>query len=74
MHQLSFPASNKRVTAPFALVHSDLWGPAPVQSFTGFKYYLVLVDEFTKFTWVYLLKHKSDTLQVFTEFHAMVQT
>uniref|UniRef100_A0A2N9GWX8 Integrase catalytic domain-containing protein n=1 Tax=Fagus sylvatica TaxID=28930 RepID=A0A2N9GWX8_FAGSY len=49
MHQLSFSVSNKRVTAPFALVHSDLWGPAPVQSSTGFKYYLVLVDEFTKF-------------------------
>uniref|UniRef100_A0A2N9IZW0 Integrase catalytic domain-containing protein n=1 Tax=Fagus sylvatica TaxID=28930 RepID=A0A2N9IZW0_FAGSY len=72
--QLSFSVSNKRVTAPFALVHSDLWGPAPVQSSTGFKYYLVLVDEFTKFTWVYLLKHKSDTLQVFTDFHAMIQT
>jgi hypothetical protein len=74
MHQLSFPVSNKQVTAPFALVHSDLWGPAPVQSSTGFKYYVVFVDEFTKFTWVYLLKHKSDTLQVFSEFHAMVQT
>jgi hypothetical protein len=74
MHQLSFSVSNKRVTAPFALVHSDLWGPAPVQSSTGFKYYLVLVDEFTKFTCVYLLKHKSDTLQVFTDFHAMIQT
>ena len=74
MHQLSFSVSNKRVTAPFALVHSNLWGPAPIQSSTGFKYYLVLVDEFTKFTWVYLLKHKSDTLQVFTDFHAMIQT
>ena len=74
MHQLSFPVSNKQVTAPFALVHSDLWGPAPVQSSAGFKYYVVFVDEFTKFTWVYLLKHKSDTFQVFSEFHAMVQT
>ena len=72
MHKLSFPVSNKSVTTPFALVHSDLWGLAPVQSSIGFKYYFVLFDEFTKFTWVYLLKHKSDTLQVFSEFHAMV--
>uniref|UniRef100_A0A2N9GMZ0 Integrase catalytic domain-containing protein n=1 Tax=Fagus sylvatica TaxID=28930 RepID=A0A2N9GMZ0_FAGSY len=66
--------SNKTVSSPFSLVHADLWGPAPIVSYTGFKYYLVLVDEFTKFTWTYLLKHKSDTLQVFTQFHAMVHT
>uniref|UniRef100_A0A2N9G177 Integrase catalytic domain-containing protein n=1 Tax=Fagus sylvatica TaxID=28930 RepID=A0A2N9G177_FAGSY len=74
MHQLPFPVSNKTVSSPFSLVHADLWGPAPIVSYTGFKYYLVLVDEFTKFTWTYLLKHKSDTLQVFTQFHAMVHT
>uniref|UniRef100_A0A2N9H7L1 Integrase catalytic domain-containing protein n=1 Tax=Fagus sylvatica TaxID=28930 RepID=A0A2N9H7L1_FAGSY len=72
MHQLPFPVSNKTVSSPFSLIHADLWGPAPIVSYTGFKYYLVLVDEFTKFTWTYLLKHKSDTLQVFTQFHAML--
>uniref|UniRef100_A0A2N9IRZ8 Integrase catalytic domain-containing protein n=1 Tax=Fagus sylvatica TaxID=28930 RepID=A0A2N9IRZ8_FAGSY len=74
MHQLPFPVSNKTVTSPFALVHADLWGPAPVLSSVGFRFYLVLVDEFTKFTWVYLLKHKSDTFKVFTQFQAMVNT
>jgi transposase InsO family protein len=74
MHQLPFPDSNKTVTSPFALVHADLWGPAPVSSYVGFRFYLVLVDEFTKFTWVYLLKHKSDTFKVFTQFHVMVNT
>uniref|UniRef100_A0A2N9E3A6 Integrase catalytic domain-containing protein n=1 Tax=Fagus sylvatica TaxID=28930 RepID=A0A2N9E3A6_FAGSY len=64
MHQLPFPVSNKTVTSPFALVHADLWGPAPVLSSVGFRFYLVLVDEFTKFTWVYLLKHKSDTFKL----------
>ena len=45
-----------------------------MSSYAGFRFYLVLVDEFTKFTWVYLLKHKSDTFKVFTQFHAMVNT
>ncbi len=66
MHQLPFPVSNKSVSSPFALVHADLWGPVPIMSYTGFRYYLVLVDEFTKFTWTYLLKHKLDTFKVFT--------
>jgi transposase InsO family protein len=74
MHKLHFPVSNKKSTAPFALVHADLWGPAPITSFTGFRYYLVVVDDFTKFTWTYLLEHKSDTFSIFTQFQAMVQT
>ena len=74
MHQLPFPVSNKSVSSPFALIHADLWGPAPIMSYTGFRYYLVLVDEFTKFTWTYLLKHKLDTFKVFTQFQAMVNT
>ena len=45
-----------------------------MSSYVGFRFYLVLVDEFTKFTWVYLLKHKSDTFKVFTQFQAMVNT
>uniref|UniRef100_A0A2N9FWE2 Integrase catalytic domain-containing protein n=1 Tax=Fagus sylvatica TaxID=28930 RepID=A0A2N9FWE2_FAGSY len=74
MHQLPFPISNKTVTSPFELIHADLWGPAPVTASNGFRFYLVFVDEFTKFTWVYLLKHKSDTFQVFTQFRAMIET
>ena len=66
MHQLPFPVSNKTVTSPFALIYADLWGTTPMMSYTSFRFYLVLVDEFTKFKWVYLLKHKLDTFKVFT--------
>uniref|UniRef100_A0A2N9J6E2 Integrase catalytic domain-containing protein n=1 Tax=Fagus sylvatica TaxID=28930 RepID=A0A2N9J6E2_FAGSY len=74
MHQLPFPVSINKVTAPFQLVHADLWGPAPNVSINAFRFYLVLVDEFTKFTWVYLLKHKSDTFSIFKQFTALVKT
>jgi transposase InsO family protein len=74
MHQLPFPTSNKTITSPFELVHADLWGPAPVVASNSFRFYLVFVDEFTKFTWVYLLKYKSDTFQVFTQFRSMIDT
>uniref|UniRef100_A0A2N9J0Y8 Integrase catalytic domain-containing protein n=1 Tax=Fagus sylvatica TaxID=28930 RepID=A0A2N9J0Y8_FAGSY len=74
MHQLPFPTSNKTITSPFELVHADLWGPAPVVASNSFRFYLVFVDEFTKFTWVYLLKHKSNTFQVFTQFRSMIDT
>jgi hypothetical protein len=74
MHQLPFSVSTNKVTAPFQLVHADLWGPAPSVSLNGFRFYLVLVDEYTKFTWVYLLTHKSDTFNIFKQFIALVKT
>ena len=73
MHQLPFPASTNKVTAPFQLVHADLWGPAPSVSLNGFRFYLVLVYEYTKFTWLYLLKNKSDTVTLFKQFTALVK-
>ena len=74
MHQLPFPISTNKVKELFQLVHADLWGPAPFVSLNVFRFYLVLVDEFTKFTWVYLLKHKSDTFAIFKQFTTLIQT
>ena len=74
MHQLPFPISTTKVKEPFQLIHADLWGPAPFVSINGFRFYLVLVDEFTTFTWVYLLKHKSNTFAIFKQFTTLIQT
>ncbi len=62
MHRFPFVESVTKSLHPLHLLHADLWGPAPIVSTNGFRHYLVLVDDFTKFFWVYLLKHKSDTL------------
>ncbi|KAI3752823.1 hypothetical protein L2E82_24860 [Cichorium intybus] len=43
-----------------SLMHMDLFGPVPVASLAGKKYYLVIVDEFPRFTWVMFLRNKSD--------------
>ena len=39
----------------------------------GFKFYVSFVDDFSRFTWIYLLKHKSDVEQVFYNFQAHVE-
>ena len=41
---------NKRVFAPFELVHYDVWGPCPVMSPTGFKYFVTFVNDFSRVT------------------------
>ena len=42
------------------LLHIDLMGPARVQSLGGKKYILVVVDDFTRYTWVVLFKDKTE--------------
>ena len=45
---------------PLELLHIDLMGPVRVQSLGGKKYILVVVDDFTRYTWVVFLKDKAE--------------
>ncbi|KAI0492719.1 hypothetical protein KFK09_026995 [Dendrobium nobile] len=54
-HKQPFVTSTSVCHKPFELVHSDVWGPAPTPSTQGYRYYVVFIDEFTRFTWLYLL-------------------
>jgi hypothetical protein len=58
-HQLPFPKYVSLSKAPLELVFFDVWGLAPV-SVGRFKYYVSFIDDYSKFTWFYLLKNKSD--------------
>lgn len=60
-------------TEAFELLHIDIWGPFSVPSIEGYKYFLTIVDDNTRVTWVYLLRTKDDVLRVFPEFIAMVE-
>ena len=73
MHQLPFNKSDFVASKPFELVHSDVWGPAPITSINDFRYYLVFVDDYSKFSCLYLLKHKSDVFNVFKYLKALVE-
>ncbi|KAJ3705170.1 hypothetical protein LUZ61_008875 [Rhynchospora tenuis] len=72
-HQLPFSSSSHSSTSPLEIVHSDVWGPCPIVSKNGYKYYLIFVDEFTRFTWIFFLRQKSDVIQVFSNFKAQVE-
>ena len=60
-HKLSFPYSVSISTHPFDLVHCDIWGPLSTKSITGSSYFLTIVDDKSRFTWVHLLENKSQT-------------
>jgi len=52
--------SANRALKPFDLIHMDLWGPFSQSSVHGHKYFLTIVDDFSHYTWIVLLKTKGD--------------
>ncbi|KAM2376016.1 hypothetical protein ACFX1X_042815 [Malus domestica] len=59
-HKLSFSSSTSSVSTSLELLHCDVWGPSPIPSVSGYKFYLLIVDEFTKYTWMFPMKYKSE--------------
>ena len=57
--RLSFPFNNKMSNCSFNLIHMDVWGPYSIATLDGFKYFLTMVDDATRATWLFLMKSKS---------------
>ena len=74
MHRIPFPKHDMSSTSPLQLVHSDVWGPALVTSVLGYRIYVIFVDDFTRFTWLFLLKYRYEVFIVFLHFKALVET
>ncbi|KAL0349326.1 UNVERIFIED_CONTAM: Retrovirus-related Pol polyprotein from transposon RE2 [Sesamum angustifolium] len=73
-HRLSFPSSITRSKHMFKLIHTDVWGPYKIASLTNCNYFLTIVDDFTRATWTFLLKHKSQVHHTLATFFTMVNT
>jgi transposase InsO family protein len=71
--RLPFTTSSSRDEQAFDLVHCDLL-TSPVLSLSGYKYYLVILDDFSHFLWTFPLRLKSDTFTTLTHFFAWVST
>nr|GEY26853.1 hypothetical protein [Tanacetum cinerariifolium] len=55
------------------LLHMDLCGPMRVASINGKKYILVIVDDYSRYTWTLFLRSKDETPKVLKEFLTMIQ-
>ncbi|KAH0765122.1 hypothetical protein KY285_000993 [Solanum tuberosum] len=72
-HRLPFQSSSNRRSAPFELVHTDLMGPTRTTSCSGYRYAMILIDDFSRFTWVYFLREKNEALSKFVEFSSIIE-
>jgi hypothetical protein len=67
-HQLPFLSSETKSTVPLELIFYDVWGPSPILSNNGACFYVIFVDHFSKFTWIYPIACKSDVFSIFPKF------
>ncbi|GAB2274241.1 hypothetical protein Dimus_039074 [Dionaea muscipula] len=72
-HSLPFHRSSTTSTRPLQLLFMDVWGPAPVVSREGFRFYLSIVDAFSRYTWFFPLQCKSDVYNQFVNFQKTVE-
>ena len=69
---LSFPSHSSRAESCFD-IHSDVWGITPVISHAKSKYFVTFIDDYSKYTWIYFLRSKSEVFSVFQKFVAYVK-
>jgi hypothetical protein len=69
----SFPSSDSRSARILDLVHTDVCGPMSQKSLSGCEYYLTFIDDYSRKTWIYFLKAKSEVFAWFQEFRALVE-
>ena len=63
----------KQGSSLLELIHSNIWGLTPIDSSKS-KYFASFIDDFSRMTWIYLLKSKkSNVLHTFRSFHAWIK-
>ena len=72
--RLPFNKSSHLSKSCFELIYCDLWGPFSVSTIDHCRYFLTIVDDYSRCTWVYLLKRKSQTQTILEQFCTMVET
>jgi transposase InsO family protein len=71
----TFSNSDSRSKGVLDLIHSDLCGPMTVDSLSGYLYYVIFIDDYSRKTWIYFLKSKEsgEFLDRLQEFKAQIE-
>jgi hypothetical protein len=71
---LPFPSGAHRASTCFEMIHSDVWGMSPAASHAHYKYFVTFIDDYSRFTWIYFLRSKSEVFSMFQKFLTYVET
>ncbi|KAK9020261.1 hypothetical protein V6N11_054751 [Hibiscus sabdariffa] len=68
MTKAPFSGKGERESDLLGLIHSDVCGPMNTQARGGFQYFITFTDDFSRYGYIYLMRHKSEALERFKEF------
>jgi hypothetical protein len=73
MTKAPFTGQSERTSDMLGLVHTNVSGPMSSVDRCGFQYFITFTDDFSRYGYVYLMSHKSESFEKFKEFHNKVQ-
>jgi len=73
MTKTPFTVQGEKTIDLLGLIHTDVCGPLNTPTRGGFHYFTTFTDDFSRFGYVYLMKHKSESFTLFKEFRNEVE-
>ncbi|CAM8928890.1 unnamed protein product [Rhodiola kirilowii] len=70
----SFMLTQHKTSNIFDIVHGDVWGPFQTPTMSGARYFFTLVDDCSRFTWVYLMQQKDQVSTFIREYFTLIHT
>ncbi|KAL0319039.1 UNVERIFIED_CONTAM: Retrovirus-related Pol polyprotein from transposon TNT 1-94 [Sesamum angustifolium] len=73
-HKKPFPSGTSwRAKAVLELIHTDVCGPMRTPSHEQNRYFILFIDDYSRMTWVYFMREKSEVFKVFKKFKNLVE-
>ena len=73
MTKTPFSGTMERATDLLEIIHTNVCDPMSVEARGGYRYFLTFTDDLSKYGYIYLMKHKSETFEKFKEFQSEVE-
>jgi transposase InsO family protein len=73
MTKTPFSGTMERASDLLEIIHTDVCGPMSVSARGGYRYFITFTDDLSRYGYIYLIKHKSETFEKFKEFQSEVE-
>ena len=73
MTKSPFKKKDERASDVLGLIHTDVCGPMNISARGRYYYSIMFTDDLSRYGYVYLMKHKSESFEIFKQFHVEVE-